>query len=61
MGLSICISLKPNPMKLRLSVLNILAFAILALALYLNFIHKDAGIPDFSGNYQKDFTAYTNK
>ena len=48
-------------MKLRLSVLNILAFAILALALYLNFIHKDAGIPDFSGNYQKAFTAYTNK
>lgn len=48
-------------MKLRLSFLNILAFAILALALYLNFIYKDSGITDFASTYQTGLTIHSAK
>jgi len=37
---------------------NIIACAILAVALYLNFIHKDSSITDFTAkNTQKAFTS----
>ena len=53
--------LKTNSMKLRLSFLNILAFAILALALYLNFIYKDSGITDFASTYHTGLTVHNSK
>ena len=53
--------LKPNPMKLRLSILNILAFAILAIALYLNFIYKDSGITDYASTHGTGFLVHSAK
>lgn len=48
-------------MKLRLSALNILALAILALALYLNFIYKDSGIADYASTYQSGSAFHSSK
>ncbi|MBA2499826.1 MAG: hypothetical protein H0V30_08890 [Chitinophagaceae bacterium] len=48
-------------MKKRLSILNILASAILALALYLNFVHKDSGAADFGGNHPKTLIVHSGK
>ena len=48
-------------MKLRLSILNILAFAILAIALYLNFVYKDSGITDYASTHRTGFLVHSAK